>query len=64
MVSNPTLFYEYIYARLVELEDEQEKLIQSLRTKKGIILVSDRLRVIELEKLILIRIYEDFRNLL
>jgi hypothetical protein len=58
------LVCEYFYKRLSELDDEQRKLIYTLRTKRSLIPALDKLRYIELEKQILLRIYEDLKGLL
>ena len=58
------IFNEYMYRRLSEISDEQEQVVLSIRLKKGILILSDRLRALEVEKCHLIRVYEDLRPFL
>ena len=57
------LVHEYFYKRFCELDDEERKLIYTLRTKNTLIPALDKLRELELEKLILLRVYEDLKGL-
>ena len=56
-----TLFHEYFYKRLTELEEEQRKVVYALRTKTGLLILCDKLRWLEAEKLALMRVYEDLK---
>lgn len=58
------LVCEYFYKRLSELDDEQRKLIYTLRTKRSLIPALDKLRSLELEKMVLLRVYEDLKAFL
>ena len=58
------LVHEYFYKRFSDLDEEERKLIYTLRTKRSLIPALDKLRYIELEKQILLRVYEDLKGLL
>ncbi len=55
------LFQEYFYKRLSELDEAQRELLYTMRTKKSILILCDKLRALEQEKLVLMRVYEDLR---
>ena len=57
------VFHEYFYKRLSELEDEVFGVVSAMRTKKGLLILCDRLRALEVEKQVLMRVYEDLRLL-
>ena len=56
-----TLLHEYFFKRLCEVDDEIFSTVCAMRTKKGLIILCDRLRVLEMEKLVLMRVYEDLK---
>ena len=56
------LMHEYFYKRLTELDEEQRSIIYTMRTKRGLLILCDRLRALELEKLVLMRVYEDMKG--
>ena len=58
------LVHEYFYKRLSDLDEDQRKLIYALRTKRSLIPALDKLRALELEKHVLLRVYEDLKGLL
>ena len=53
--------HEYFYKRLCDYEYQEEELIRSLRTKKGIIPLCEGLREIHLKKLETMAIYDELR---
>jgi hypothetical protein len=55
------LVYEYFYKRLCEVDEEIYNTIAAIRTKKGLIILCDRLRALEVEKQVLMRVYDDLR---
>jgi len=55
------LLHEYFYKRLCEVDEEIYSTICAMRTKRGLIILCDKLRALELEKLILMRVYEDLK---
>ena len=55
------MLHEYFYNRLTELDEEQRSIICTMRTKTGLIILCDKLRALEAEKLALMRVYEDLR---
>lgn len=55
------LLREYFYVRLSELCDKESELIAALRTKRELLVLSDKLRALELEKLIVTQVYEELR---
>ena len=59
--SERTLIHEYFYKRLSELDEEQRSLIYTMRTKTGLLILCDKLRALEVEKLVLMRVYEDLK---
>lgn len=58
-----TLVHEYFYKRLSELDEEQRQLIYALRTKRSLIVLLDKLRYLEIEKLVTMRLYEEMKHL-
>ena len=58
------LVHEYFYKKLCDLDEEQRDLIYTLRTKRSLIPALDKLRALELEKHVLLRVYEDLKYLL
>lgn len=58
------LVHEYFYKRLSDLDEEGRELIYTLRTKRSLIPALDKLRYIELEKQVLLRVYEDLKGFL
>ena len=58
------LVHEYFYKRLSDLDEDQRKLIYALRTKRSLIVLLDKLRYLEIEKMVLLRVYEDLKGLL
>ena len=58
------LVHEYFYKKLCDLDEEQRDLIYTLRTKRSLIPALDKLRALELEKMVLLRVYEDLKGLL
>lgn len=58
------LVHEYFYKRLSDLDEDQRKLIYALRTKRSLIPAVDKLRSLELEKMVLLRVYEDLKAFL
>jgi len=57
------IFYEYFYNYLTELDEEQRKLISAIRTKTGLVILCDRLKAIEVEKQVVMRVYEELKVL-
>ena len=59
---NPAeLISEYFFRQLCALEEKQTELVLAIRTKKGLLILCDKLRVLEAEKSALITVYEDLR---
>ena len=59
---NPAeLISEYFFRQLCALEEKQTELVLAIRTKKGLLILCDKLRELEVEKRILIRVYEDLK---
>ena len=56
--------HEYFYRRHSELDDLELQLLSTMRTKRTLLILCDKLREIELERLILMRIYDDIRHLI
>lgn len=56
------LLHEYFYVRLSELSEKESTLITALRTKKELLVLSDKLRALELERLIVMQVYEELRS--
>jgi len=56
------LLREYFYNRLSELSEKEQELIAAVRTKKELLVLSDKLRALELEKLIITQVYEELRT--
>jgi len=57
------LIHEYFYKRLSEIDEQEQRLIYALRTKKGLLVVCDQLRVLEIEKMVTMRLYEEMKML-
>lgn len=57
------LVHEYFYKKLSDLDEEQRQLICAIRTKRSLIILLDKLRALELEKMVLLRIYEEMKYL-
>ena len=59
---NPAeLISEYFFRQLCALEEKQTELVLAIRTKKGLLILCDKLRELEVEKRILIKVYEDLK---
>jgi hypothetical protein len=58
-----TLMHEYFYKRLSDLDEEQRELIYAIRTKRSLIVLLDKLRYLEIEKLVTMRLYEEMKCL-
>jgi hypothetical protein len=57
------LVHEYFYKRLSDLDEEQRQLIYALRTKRSLIVLLDKLRYLEIEKQVTMRLYEEMKHL-
>ena len=55
------LFAEYFYNKLSKVDLEIDDVVYAIRTKKGVLILCDKLRVLEAEKSALITVYEDLR---
>ena len=55
------LIHEYFYKRLSDLDEEQRKVISAIRTKSGLVILCDKLRALELEKRVVVDIYEELK---
>jgi len=55
------LIHEYFYKELCRLDEGIYNTVSAMRTKRGLIILCDRLRAMELEKQVLMRVYEDLR---
>lgn len=55
------LLHEYFYKRLSELDETERELISAIRTKTGLVILCDKLRAVEIEKQVIIRLYEELR---
>lgn len=58
------IVHEYFYKRFCEIDDEMQSLIRQIRTKSGLVILCDRLRALEMEKVVLVKVYEDLKTLL
>lgn len=60
----PALLHEYFYKRLTDIDEEISDLVYAMRTKKTLILACERIRELDLEKAVLVRVYNDLRLIL
>ncbi len=58
------MLLEYFYMRLSEIDEQERDLLYTMRTKKGLLVACDKLRALEQEKLVLMRVYKDLRPFL
>lgn len=59
---NTIIFHEYIYKKLCELEEQQETILYAMRTKKGLLILSDKLWEIEVQKAYLTSLYNELKQ--
>lgn len=55
------LLHEYFYRRLTNIDEEQRKVISAIRTKPGLVILCDKLRALELEKMVVTHMYEELK---
>jgi hypothetical protein len=55
------LLAEYFYAQICHVENLQDETITAMRTKKGLVILSDKLRALEIEKKVLMQVWSDLQ---
>jgi len=57
------LFAEYFFRRMVEIDENIDEVLCAMRTRRGVLVLCDKMRVLDAEKQMLIKIYNDLKPL-
>ena len=55
------LIHAYIFRKICLVSDEIDETVRSMRTKKELYLLSDKLKMLETRRLVLIEMYEELK---
>ena len=58
------ILHEYYFRRLAELDDRENEIIVQIRQKRCLYILCDELRLISIEKQVILRMYEELRLLI
>ena len=56
------LFINLIWVKINNITDELDKLCREVRTRKNLLLLADKIRVLEAQRIVLIEIYDEYKR--
>ncbi|MDL2233489.1 hypothetical protein LJC63_07920 [Ruminococcaceae bacterium OttesenSCG-928-L11] len=57
------LVHQYFYKRLSEIDEEEREVIRAIRTKVALVPLCDKLRQLDIEKRVIMQVYDELKLL-